>query len=166
MADLLLEPLYCLRSWLEMEPLGIPPKTEPEKLKAFRDVDDSRLLWVQLQSQLSLQNLADLLQGGFGVLARSADDYTIVGIPDSAMTCREHPVIEGVQKRIAKQRRQHPALRGPRHQGALLALLHHSRPEKRLHQPENPSICHHFGDCGQQPLMGRGVEKLLNIDFD
>src|SRR5215510_4657800 len=44
--DLLLDPLHRPCPRLEMEPLGIPPKTEPEKLKTFRDMDDPRLLWV------------------------------------------------------------------------------------------------------------------------
>jgi hypothetical protein len=82
----------------------IPPKAEAEKLKAFRDVDDPRLLGVHPQSQLSFQNLTDLLQRGLGSLACPAHDHTVVGIPDSTMSCRKHLVIEGIEKRIAEQR--------------------------------------------------------------
>lgn len=85
-----------------MEPSVIPPQAEAQELESFRDMDDPRFLGMQPQSQVSFQDLVDLVQGRFSLFACPAHDHEIVAVSNRTMAVSEHLVIEGVEECVAQ----------------------------------------------------------------
>src|SRR5215469_438335 len=133
-----------------------------EELEAVPDMNDPRLLRMQLHTQL-FQESAGRIHCGPCLCCRFAGDHPVVGIPCQLISSQPHLPIKRRQKDVTEGRRNHTALRSASLGRKELPFAVASRLEHRLNEAKHSAIRYSLGYQCEKLLVIHRPEKISEI---
>ena len=139
---------------------------ELKALSAFPEVNDSRLLPVQLKPEVG-QDLPGQLLGRVGLRLALAHHDKVVRIANkSAVSTISEREVQRVQIDVRQKRRDNAALRSPRDRLPEHPFVHHTCLEPLPHELEHTPVRDSLRDLPEQPLVVDRGEVIADVGLE
>src|SRR5713226_6739772 len=136
-----------------------------EELEAVSDVNNPRLLRMELHAQL-FQDSAGRVHGGSGLCCRSTGDHPVIGKPRQLISSQSHLPIKWRQKYVTEHGRNPTTLWSASLARKELPFAVASRFEHRLDEAQHSAVSYSLSYQREELFMVRGPEEVSEIRID